>query len=72
MRPAGGGSLRRFGASPRWIALGVPLGLFAAAALLYPDLWRLAGLAAVVGAGLATAPLERGRRDHTVHSAFVA
>lgn len=55
------------------IALGV---LFAAlaffvAALLYPVLWHFAGLVAVLGAGAVTAPLEHGRRDHTVSTAFV-
>jgi hypothetical protein len=44
---------------------------FIAAALLHPALWHFAGLAAVLGAGAVTTPLERARRDHTVSAAFV-
>ncbi len=55
------------------IALGVlPAALaFIAAALLHPVMWLFAGLAAVLGAGAITAPLEHGRRDHTVSTAFI-
>ena len=54
------------------IALGVLLAAlaFTAAALLHPVLWLFAGLVAVLGAGAVTAPLEHGRRDHTVSTAF--
>ncbi len=55
------------------IALGVlPAALaFVAAALLHPVLWHFAGLAAVLGAGAITAPLEHRRRDHTMSTAFI-
>ncbi len=66
-------SLLRPYALPPGIALGVLLGFlaFAAAVGLYPALWHLAGLALIAGADAATAPLERRRRDHTAHTAFV-
>ena len=66
-------SLLRPYALPPWIALGVLLGFLAcaAAAALYPALWRFAGLAVVLGAAAITAPLEHRRRDHTAHTAFV-
>ena len=55
------------------IALGVLFAAlaFTAAALLHPVLWLFAGLAAVLGAGAITAPLEHGRRDHTASAAFL-
>ena len=65
-------SLPRSPAPPPWTAFSAFLGLlaFAAVALLYPALWHLAGLAAVLGVGAATAPLEHRRRDHAAHTAF--
>ena len=61
-----------FHVSPQWIAFGVLLGLltFIAAAALHPALWHVAGLVIVVAVGVVTAPLERARRDDTVHRAF--
>lgn len=60
--------------APPWIALGALLGLlaFAAAAILYPALWRSVALAVVLGVGAITAPLEHRRRDHTARTAFLA
>ena len=59
-------------AAPR-AALGVLFAAlaFIAAAVLHPALWLFAGLAAVLGAGAVTAPLEHARRDHTASTAFV-
>ena len=68
MSPAG------FHVSPQWIAFGVLLGLltFTAAATLYPVLWHVAGLVIVVAVGIVATPLERARRDDTVHTAFLS